>query len=748
MRIWLARIVVLVLALLAGVYAAFPTVAGWLGSTLVSRGGAGSLVLVAHRPTVDGVHVESFQWSAGGATLRGTDLDISWLPGGLLRGKLKTLTARELDLVMDLVMDPAALPGARSASVDAVAEGDVPAVDLSVQLIESYFARSPFEEVQVGRLSVSIPGLDFTARGSARLDRQVLELALTGVSPEQAQGLGLDLRLNRHAEILLRLAAEDSGAEPFLTVRSTLPVDTLRLQTRFHLAGFVLQLVESLSGLPQGNGSMRGAVELTHAWPPGSSTGFDGWSASGELQLDWQSADGRIRAAGMNGALSLTDGRFSWSAGDNPQGRLIWASETTQVNFIPGEMQGSLADSRLTAAGTISARIGADLPVTPQASSAGTTLLPLELEGAAGLSVDLSDSQRIGLQGDLASMVQISGQQLPLKMELTAALLEDALEAEALVSSGPIDSLSVHLVYPLTGASARIDASHVQTFSAPLLAALWPGWDQPYDLDRGELRLAASLEVAAAGPAEGALSATLSAVDGHYSEAAIRGASGTLRARVGRDGLTLAPSELRIALLDIGLPLTDLSTRLSGNMSLLHVDESRGRVLGGNFRLQPFDYRVEDGHAELQIDLDGLSLAELLALEGDDLTGTGSIDGEIPLAVRGGRVTVTDGALRARPPGGELVLDSAIAGALAQPGLDIALGALTNFRYDALSAVVDYSESGDLQLGVRLEGHNPAVEKGRAIHYNLNLSENVPVLLQSLRLKDEFAERIERQVLR
>jgi hypothetical protein len=51
-------------------------------------------------------------------------------------------------------------------------------------------------------------------------------------------------------------------------------------------------------------------------------------------------------------------------------------------------------------------------------------------------------------------------------------------------------------------------------------------------------------------------------------------------------------------------------------------------------------------------------------------------------------------------------------------------------------------------LGVRLEGHNPAVEKGRRIVYNLNVTENVPVLLESLRLQDAFTRRIERRVRR
>ena len=89
-----------------------------------------------------------------------------------------------------------------------------------------------------------------------------------------------------------------------------------------------------------------------------------------------------------------------------------------------------------------------------------------------------------------------------------------------------------------------------------------------------------------------------------------------------------------------------------------------------------------------------------------------------------------------------------VAGALTQPGLDLALGALTDFRYEVLETTVEYSETGDMNLGVRLQGRNPQVEKGRAIHYNLNVSENIPVLLESLRLQDSFTQRIEKEVSR
>jgi len=181
---------------------------------------------------------------------------------------------------------------------------------------------------------------------------------------------------------------------------------------------------------------------------------------------------------------------------------------------------------------------------------------------------------------------------------------------------------------------------------------------------------------------------------------------------------------------------------------VLDVGAASVQLLGGRATAAPFSYRPADGMAATQVMLEDLDLALILALEGEHITGTGRLDGTLPVRFSSGGISVSGGKIVARPPGGELRLQSSIARAITQPGLDMALTALTNFRYTVLETVVGYSEQGDLALGVRLEGRNPDVERGRPIHFNLNVSENIPVLMRSLRLKDEFAERIERKAQR
>jgi hypothetical protein len=76
------------------------------------------------------------------------------------------------------------------------------------------------------------------------------------------------------------------------------------------------------------------------------------------------------------------------------------------------------------------------------------------------------------------------------------------------------------------------------------------------------------------------------------------------------------------------------------------------------------------------------------------------------------------------------------------------LRALGDFSYTELEADVDYAADGTLALAVRLLGNNPAVEAGRPIQYNLQLTQSVPDLLRSLRLSDQLTDHIERHIRR
>jgi hypothetical protein len=181
---------------------------------------------------------------------------------------------------------------------------------------------------------------------------------------------------------------------------------------------------------------------------------------------------------------------------------------------------------------------------------------------------------------------------------------------------------------------------------------------------------------------------------------------------------------------------------------MLTITDVEMQLLGGQATFSPLSVELDQPTIVLDVVLKELDLAEILALEGEDIAGSGVLNGLLPLRFSAGKITMTDGRLTAEPPGGDIRLSPSLSRATGQPGLDFALQALTNFSYSSLETVAQYAENGDLDLAVSLQGSNPEVENGRPILYNLNIHENVPVLLESLRVQDAITNRLERRVLK
>jgi len=172
-------------------------------------------------------------------------------------------------------------------------------------------------------------------------------------------------------------------------------------------------------------------------------------------------------------------------------------------------------------------------------------------------------------------------------------------------------------------------------------------------------------------------------------------------------------------------------------------------VLGGRLNASLLDYPLAGGASEFRFDVEGVSLAQVLALEGEDIAGEGVLDGTLPVRVEGSAVTMTGGRIVARAPGGSIRYRGAVSSAArSTPGLGLALDALTDFTYTQLEADADYAADGELDLRVRLRGRNPTVEEGRPIHFNLNVSENVLTLLRTLRVSGEVTERVQQKFSR
>ncbi len=351
------------------------------------------------------------------------------------------------------------------------------------------------------------------------------------------------------------------------------------------------------------------------------------------------------------------------------------------------------------------------------------------------------------LSGDLKGAVEVSGTALAAALDVQSATFAGrVLKVAGTVAGGRTVRLPFTARHDLNTGRGSLTAAGDVTIDRPLGQDLIVGWNQPFDLTAGQGTVSGRLDWRAGAAPGGAIQLGLSGVTAAYEDYQAAGISGTLAFSGTGANWSLAPSPLEIRELHTGVSLANVSTGVAWSGDSVTVDATSAELLGGSVRTGAFGYRLDSGVAGLVVELADLDLAQILALEGEHVSGTGSLDGTLPVQVRGHRPAIVAGRVQADPPGGVIHVAPAIAGAAGQPGLDFALRALQDFQYSALSADVDYGAAGDLVLAVHLEGRNPAVQGGRPIHYNLTVSENVPTLLKSLRLQEEVTRRIERRL--
>ncbi|QBC28918.1 hypothetical protein U737_19530 [Methylomonas sp. LW13] len=169
----------------------------------------------------------------------------------------------------------------------------------------------------------------------------------------------------------------------------------------------------------------------------------------------------------------------------------------------------------------------------------------------------------------------------------------------------------------------------------------------------------------------------------------------------------------------------------------LTLSQANLAIFGGIMELKPDKIRLEETPILLTLRLHDIDLSQLLiSLHYPNISGTGSIDGELPLQLSAGAIDVQDGSLSGTQPGVLRYVGPA-------DSQNIAFKALKNLVYRNLQAKVNYRPNGDYHLGLRLEGNNPEVLSGHPLAFNLNISGQLPELLQ----KGILAGDLERTIL-
>jgi len=159
----------------------------------------------------------------------------------------------------------------------------------------------------------------------------------------------------------------------------------------------------------------------------------------------------------------------------------------------------------------------------------------------------------------------------------------------------------------------------------------------------------------------------------------------------------------------------------------LMVESTIFDFAGGRISASPFAIDPSQPVVDTTLQVARVDLAQIFALIGiDGLSGTGRLEGHIPLRYADGRVRVANGALTASGPGvlrfKSDALPKEISGA-GQP-VQLALDALTDFHYETLALELNQASSGEGTILLKLHGSNPAVLEGHPFAFNIKLESN------------------------
>lgn len=264
----------------------------------------------------------------------------------------------------------------------------------------------------------------------------------------------------------------------------------------------------------------------------------------------------------------------------------------------------------------------------------------------------------------------------------------------------------------------------------------------------GELSLTDSLTLQA--------SVNLSGVSGIYDRSLFKDLTLPLQLALAANQLSLSAKDMRLGELQQGItagPLT-LDASYQADMAApthgkLQLERLQLLAMGGQVWVAPTLLDLALPEQQLLLHLKQINLTQVLQQHPTtDLNGNGLISGTVPLNISRAGVTVTDGIIAAESPGGLLQYRPAAAQNMAagNPGMKVLLDALNDFHYSVLESNVSYNQQGQLTLGLKLQGQNPALEAGRPINLTINLEEDIPAMITSLQLSSQISDKIKQRV--
>ena len=280
-------------------------------------------------------------------------------------------------------------------------------------------------------------------------------------------------------------------------------------------------------------------------------------------------------------------------------------------------------------------------------------------------------------------------------------------------------------------------------------------WPELVSFDSGRLHSQIDFTLPYSGALKLAVNGSASGLNGIINRSELKNLGLEFKVQLSGQTLSLELPSVTIALLNPGIPLGPITLKKAHFQAQLnnilqgsgHWQSIQANLLNGRVWLDAQDLDLSRTQ-RLLLQVEGLELQELLKVyPAEGLAGTGIIDGQLPIHIAHNNFYIEAGQLQAREPG-VLQFQSEKIQALGQsnPAMRIVADALDDFHFNLLSSGLSYDQSGKLLLNVSLKGQNPDLEKGRPIHLNINLEEDIPALLASIQLSGQVSEIIQKRV--
>ncbi|RMG41172.1 MAG: hypothetical protein D6719_09030, partial [Candidatus Dadabacteria bacterium] len=228
----------------------------------------------------------------------------------------------------------------------------------------------------------------------------------------------------------------------------------------------------------------------------------------------------------------------------------------------------------------------------------------------------------------------------------------------------------------------------------------------------------------------------VSSLDGRYRDISFLGLRAEVPFKLSKGISIDQKARIYASSVDFGFKLSDIKmTPALSDRNSFALNNISFNLLGGTGFIKRFILPDKTHPVTFTLQLKSIDLKKVLELEGQKgLYASGRIDGTIPVSLKRGKITVRSGKLSSLPPGGIIRYDSGDA-FRSNPATAFLANLLKNYHYSNLSADLSLFESGTLKIAVKLEGKNPDLNNGRQVNVNLNVEENLPALLKSLKLE-------------